>query len=428
MTTARPSDRFGVSVEFLTTEAVVRARGEVDMATVPDFAAVVDSVVDPIVDPIVEAIADPIADPTVEARRGRERERVVVDLADVTFIGADGLGVIAGAAARLRESGRQLSVQSASPAATRLLGLTGLSALAGSAPVRLPAAPSADAEPVAEELVRLQAGVAARAPVDAEPGVAPRALLGTQAGAAVGALADPPELAADLARMTALPANRDVVDAALRLVIALARATVGGADGVSVTLPRVGQLTTVAATDETVAGMDRDQYSTGEGPCVSASTEGQWFHVESLEEEPRWPAFASKARRRGIRSILSAPLLAVDRPLGALNIYSHRAHAFAGRDQELAAVFASEAAGILALAGAGVPADQLGDRLLEALRRRETIAQAQGVLMERDGLGAVEAFGTLLRSSRETARPLHGQAQAVLASTRGRRRDVVTET
>ena len=71
--------------------------------------------------------------------------------------------------------------------------------------------------------------------------------------------------------------------------MALARVTVGGADGVSVSLRRRGELTTVAASDETVSGMDRDQYATGEGPCVSASTEGHWFHVESVDDERRWP-------------------------------------------------------------------------------------------------------------------------------------------
>ena len=100
-----------------------------------------------------------------------------------------------------------------------------------------------------------------------------------------------PDLARDLLKVATIPANIDVLDAALRLVVALARVTVGGADGVSVSLRRHGVLTTVAASDETVTGMDRDQYATGEGPCVAAATEGHWFHVESLEDERRWPAF-----------------------------------------------------------------------------------------------------------------------------------------
>ena len=58
---------------------------------------------------------------------------------------------------------------------------------------------------------------------------------------------------------------------ALRL--AVERATVGGADGVSVSLRRHG-LAPVAASDQTISDMDANQYATGEGgPCVDASVD-----------------------------------------------------------------------------------------------------------------------------------------------------------
>jgi len=80
---------------------------------------------------------------------------------------------------------------------------------------------------------------------------------------------------------------------------------------------------TVAATDDTVAQMDRDQYATGQGPCLAAAGEGHWFHVESVDEEGRWPDFVPRARAGGIGSILSTPLMATGgRSVGALNIYS----------------------------------------------------------------------------------------------------------
>lgn len=91
-----------------------------------------------------------------------------------------------------------------------------------------------------------------------------------------------------------------------------------GADGVSVSLRRHGHLATVASSDQTILEMDADQYATGEGPCVDASVEGRWFHVESLDNETRWPAFIPRAQKLGINAILSIPLLAGDRPIGAL--------------------------------------------------------------------------------------------------------------
>jgi GAF domain-containing protein len=144
-----------------------------------------------------------------------------------------------------------------------------------------------------------------------------------------------------------VPADDDLVDAALRLVVALARATVSGADGVSVSLRRHGRLATVAASDQTISDMDRDQYATGEGPCVDASNNGRWFHVESLAHETRWPSFTPRARKLGINTILSTPLLAHSQPVGALNIYSRTRAAFSVKEQELASVFATEASVIL---------------------------------------------------------------------------------
>ena len=67
-------------------------------------------------------------------------------------------------------------------------------------------------------------------------------------------MADGPRTGADavlmhLRQTAAVPSGHEVVDGALRLVVALARATVGGADGASVSLHRHGRLLTVAATD-----------------------------------------------------------------------------------------------------------------------------------------------------------------------------------
>ena len=225
-----------------------------------------------------------------------------------------------------------------------------------------------------------------------------------------------PDLTRDLLEVATIPANVDVLDSALRLVVALARVTVTGADGVSVCLSRHGALTTVAASDETVSGMDRDQYATGEGPCVAAATEGHWFHVESLDDEPRWPAFIPRARDRGINSILSTPLLTHARPMGALNIYSLRAGAFAKPELELSSMFASRVSDLLISAAIDVSMEDLSRQLQEALKGRDVIAQARGVLMARHGITADAAYTMLRRLSRQTSTPLRRVAEDLMGS------------
>ena len=166
-------------------------------------------------------------------------------------------------------------------------------------------------------------------------------------------------------------------------MVELARISVSGADGVSVSLLRHGELLTVAASDETIMEMDTEQYATGEGPCVDASLWGRWFHAESLDIETRWPSFTPRARALGIKAILSSPLKAFEFPVGALNIYSRTASPFDVNAQETAAIYA-KASLILSDARAGVTDSQMAVRFQEALRSREIIAMAKGIVMERE--------------------------------------------
>jgi GAF domain-containing protein len=163
--------------------------------------------------------------------------------------------------------------------------------------------------------------------------------------------------------------------------------------------------------------MDAIQYETGEGPCVDASTEGHWFHAESLKTETRWPAFTPRARALGIMAILSSPLLVKKRPVGALNIYSLTPAAFTVRDQELAAAFATQTSLLLSEADMQGSEDELSVRFQVALRAREVIAQAQGVLMERQGISENDAYGALRRFSLGHGRPLQERAEHIVAST-----------
>jgi AmiR/NasT family two-component response regulator len=109
--------------------------------------------------------------------------------------------------------------------------------------------------------------------------------------------------------------------------------------------------------------------------------------------------------------------MAEDMPVGALNIYSRNEMAFVPDAQELASVFAVEASLILTRAGLAVTDDQLAQRLGESLRIRRVIAQAEGVIMEREGIGADEAYAVLCDYSRLSNRPFRDHARDVTAST-----------
>jgi hypothetical protein len=142
------------------------------------------------------------------------------------------------------------------------------------------------------------------------------------------------------------------------------------------------------------------------------------FHAESLETETRWPAFTPQARVLGIKAILSSPLRAFEKPVGALNIYSRTAESFAIKDQQSAAVFAQQVSVILSDARAGVSETQTAIRFQEALRSRDVITLAKGILMEREGVDEEGAFKFSLRLALSQGLPLRERAEAMVVSAK----------
>jgi anti-anti-sigma factor len=321
---------------------------------------------------------------TLDAAIDRHPTSMVLDLAQLEFMGAAGLVAISNAESRLAALDVVLKVQSPSSLLNRLLGImeqAEASRLARTLPEHAHLGP----EQLGETTWSSQRFSSS---------------LGTK----------------DLRRVTAMPTNPDVIDGALRLIVEMARSSIAGADGVSVSLMRHGVLSTVAASDQTIRAMDVDQYATGEGPCVDASLKGHWFHAESLDTEVRWPSFTPRARTLGIKAILSSPLRALEAPVGALNIYSRHAEAFEVKDQELAALFAEKASLILSDARAGISDTQMALRFQEALRSREVVTLARGIIMEREGVDAQAAFHALLRLSLSQGVPLREQALSIMRS------------
>ena len=128
----------------------------------------------------------------------------------------------------------------------------------------------------------------------------------------------------------------------------------------------------------------------------------------------------------GISAILSSPLLSHDHPVGALNIYSCTATAFAAQEQELAARVRHRGSAILTAVGCRRTDDQMASRVHRALRIREIIAEAQGVIMEREDIGEKEAFDVLRRSSRLSGKPIREGAKDVVDSTHHNQPDLDT--
>ena len=202
----------------------------------------------------------------------------------------------------------------------------------------------------------------------------------------------------------------------LERIVTCAQAVVG-ADVVSVTWRRDGEFTTPVETDPIASKADAVQYEHGEGPCVEATVQGGVGFAASsdLRNDPRWPKFGPAAADLGLHAVLATGMFPRDAGtrMGALNYYSRTPGGLDHADRDVALLFATHAA--VALRGAQVmeAAELRAAQLGEAVRSRDVIGQAKGILMERRGLTADEAFDTLRRTSQDLNVKLRDLAQTL---------------
>ena len=194
-------------------------------------------------------------------------------------------------------------------------------------------------------------------------------------------------------------------------VVAFAVESTGTTFG-GITVIRSGgrRFTTLGATDPRVEKADHLQYELREGPCVDAAVKLQSLYSGSLRDDDRWPRWGPAAADMGFHSIVSAELHAGGQRIGALNLYGEQPRQFATEELDLAKLFAAQGAG-------AIKRQQNEDSLLEALDTRTMIGQAQGILMERFGLDADQAFSVLRRYSQDSNRRLR-DIVAELVTTR----------
>jgi GAF domain-containing protein len=162
--------------------------------------------------------------------------------------------------------------------------------------------------------------------------------------------------------------------------------------GVSV-LDRRHQPETVAATSDLVRTLDKLQYSLDEGPCVDSLRDATVVAAPRISDDPRWPRYAPAAARLGLKAQLAVKLYLDEQgTVGGLNMYSTTSEEIHPEAPGIADLFATHAA--LALGKA-----REVDHLHQALRTREVIGQAVGLLMSQYSLDTDAAFAFLVRTS-----------------------------
>ncbi|GLY50422.1 GAF and ANTAR domain-containing protein [Lentzea sp. NBRC 102530] len=204
------------------------------------------------------------------------------------------------------------------------------------------------------------------------------------------------DLAAHLTEVAIALQQRRSEQETMDAIVHAAVGTIPGAEHAGImTVTGKRHIDTVATTGDLPCEVDRAQYASGEGPCLTALFEEAVVSVPDVAADDRWPAFAPKAAALDIGSMLSFQLYAQNEDLGALNLYALEPNAFGDESRHVGSLFAGHAA--IALASA-----QERRQLTAAVQTRDMIGQAKGILMERHGLSADQAFAVLTRTSQHT--------------------------
>jgi GAF domain-containing protein len=178
--------------------------------------------------------------------------------------------------------------------------------------------------------------------------------------------------------------------------------------GVTVTTNRK-VVDTPAATHRYAVVLDQIQQRHQEGPCLASAWEKQTVHITDLEKDFRWPRYRKDAlAETPIRSIIAFQLFIADHSMGALNMYAEHPNAFSSESEEVGLIFATHSAVVWNSA-------RRDEQFRLALSSRDGIGQAKGMIMERYGIGSIQAFEMLRKLSQDSNVPLARIAQELVA-------------
>jgi transcriptional regulator with GAF, ATPase, and Fis domain len=220
------------------------------------------------------------------------------------------------------------------------------------------------------------------------------------------AVNDPTEVAATHLRIAEIVQElygRDDVDSdtVIAELAEHAAAEIPGAQYAGVTVTRNGKhIDTPAATHKWPILLDEIQQRHREGPCLTAAWEEKTVHVKDLTTDERFPLYARDVlAQTPIRSVMSFQMWIAGETMGALNVYAETPNVFNTDTREVGLVFAAHSS-------VAWNAARRDEQFKRALASRDVIGQAKGMLMERYGVSAIQAFDLLRKLSQDSNTPL----------------------
>jgi len=137
--------------------------------------------------------------------------------------------------------------------------------------------------------------------------------------------------------------------------------------------------------------------------------EGTPIIIPNVLEEKQY-RYPELARKTGLASLLSVPMITRQVVIGTINIYTREVHEFTDDEIGFVKVVASQAA--IAIENARLMAETLEAK--RALEIRKIVERAKGIMQHKYGITEEDAYLKLRNESRRLRRPMRDLAEAII--------------
>jgi len=191
---------------------------------------------------------------------------------------------------------------------------------------------------------------------------------------------------------------------------------VTGSQGVAVMLAGRDGLGLAAASDDQIMEIEAVQCLTGSGACHRAFTDDVLVVVDDLIGGDHCSGYGERALELGFRSVIGVPMRACGETIGMLNVYRRSPGPWSDEDIESAEIVTAMGAGYVLHAKQLRAQHHLAGQLEAALKSRDVIGQAKGLLIARHAVDAHEAFAMLRAASQSDHVELREVAARLVAN------------
>ncbi len=153
----------------------------------------------------------------------------------------------------------------------------------------------------------------------------------------------------------------------------------------------------------------------GEGVVGYVAQHNKPLSILDVLKEPRYKE-KELAKKEGLVSMLSVPMVVKDKVIGVINVYTSYPHEFTETEKAVLTLVANQAAICIQNTELMVQTKVIQ----EELETRKLVERAKGILMKQQGLSEEEAFKRIRKASMDSRKTMREIAEAILLTEKMR--------